>query len=123
MRQARPLGSGERVNVDRAPASELVRLPKVGPRLAKVIVADREARGSFGNLAGLDRVSGIGPGLLRLLAPHVAFSGVPRGSSPVEDPGQPPAPLDLNTVSITELDALPGVGPTRAAATTSPSSS
>jgi competence protein ComEA len=137
MRQARPLRAGERVDVDLAPISELARLPRVGPRLAKVIMADREAHGPFGGLDGLDRVAGIGPGLLRLLEPHVAFSGAGRSRTsgavdsphcgrscsgtaappPRRPPAQrAPAPLNLNTATITELDALPGVGPARAAA-------
>src|SRR5215208_5592663 len=48
--QARPLRSGELIDVDQGSAAELARLPKVGPRLAKVIVADREAHGPFGGL-------------------------------------------------------------------------
>src|SRR5262245_23007935 len=61
---SRPLGPTERIDVDRASAAELARLPRVGLALAKRIVADREARGPFGSPAGLDRVSGVGPGLL-----------------------------------------------------------
>ena len=120
MRQGRPLNAGERVDVDVATASELTRLPRVGPRLAKIIVADRQAHGAFGNLAGLDRVSGVGPGLLKVLAPHVVFSG--SGASHHTDPlsaplpGRPPAPLDINSATAAELDALPGVGPAKAAA-------
>jgi competence protein ComEA len=72
-RLARPLGPGERVNVDRAGADELARLPRVGPGLARRIVADRLARGPFGSLAALDRVPGVGPRLLQEIAPHVVF--------------------------------------------------
>jgi len=124
LRQGRPLGPNERINVDLASPTELTRLPKVGIRLAKVIVADRQAHGSFGSLAGLDRVTGIGPGLLRTLSPHVAFSGsAGLPSSPLSATVTPaPAPrleaslLNLNTASISELDALPGIGPSKAAA-------
>ena len=80
-RLARPLGPGERVNVDQAGAEELARLPRVGPGLARRIVADRLAHGPFGSLAGLDRVSGVGPRLLQELAPHVAF-GAGAGRPP-----------------------------------------
>jgi competence ComEA-like helix-hairpin-helix protein len=124
LRQGRPLGPTERINVDLASPTELTRLPKVGIRLAKVIVADRQAHGSFGSLAGLDRVSGIGPGLLKTLSPHVAFSGsaglpgspLSATVTPAPASRSETSPLDLNTASISELDALPGIGPSKAAA-------
>ena len=74
---SRPLAPGERVDVDRAPADELQRLPRVGPALARRIVEEREAHGPFGSLEGLRRVSGIGPKLLHDLEAHVTFDGVP----------------------------------------------
>ena len=137
MHRARPLASGERIDVERADVGELSRLPRVGLGLAKSIVADRAAHGPFGSLEGLDRVSGVGPGLLKLLAPHLTFGGADgrqggggagpsqaenclsgRAAPPFPCPTTPqaPAPLNINTASITELDALPGIGPTRAAA-------
>jgi competence protein ComEA len=117
MRLARPLGPGERVDVDRAPAQELTRLPKVGPRLAKVIQADREEHGIFGSLENLDRVPGVGPGLLKIIAPHVAFSGAGalRGDESASGGAGGPS-LKLNTATLAELDALPGIGPAKAAA-------
>jgi competence protein ComEA len=123
-RQGRPLAQDEQVNVDLAPAGELARLPKVGPRLAKTIVADREVHGPFGSLDGLDRVAGIGPGLLRTIGPHVVFSGpcggegcLARGSAPPEPSGHARVgPTNLNTASQAELDALPGIGPAKARA-------
>ena len=62
MHQARPLAPGELVDADLASPAELARLPRVGLALAKVLVADRQAKGPFGSLEGLDRVPGIGPG-------------------------------------------------------------
>jgi competence protein ComEA len=111
MQQARPLGSGETIDLDRAPLSELTRLPRVGPRLAKVILANRTEHGPFGSLAGLDRVPGIGPALLQTLEPHVVFSGATERRG-----GEAPAPLNINFATVRQLDSLPGVGPAKAAA-------
>jgi competence protein ComEA len=112
MRQGRPLATGEQIDVDIASAAELTRLPKVGPRLAKTIVANRQAEGPFGSLEGLDRVAGIGPALLKTLRPHVVFSGTISSQSA----GSETSMLNLNTASSAELDALPGIGPAKAQA-------
>jgi len=110
---SRPLGPDERIDADRATAEELARLPRVGLRLAKAIVADREARGPFGSVEGLDRVAGVGPGLLRAIGPHLGFSGTPAGGQAAA--GQE-APVDINAGGPAELERLPGVGPARATA-------
>jgi competence protein ComEA len=116
----RPLAPGERIDVDRAGWRELARLPRVGPALARRIVADREARGAFGGPAGLDRVPGVGAGLLESLAPHVRFSGTPAAAPTATSGTQgatPGAPgLNLNASTADDLDALPGIGPARARA-------
>jgi competence protein ComEA len=74
-RLARPLAPGERIDVDQADVTDITRLPRIGPALAQRIVADRERRGAFGSLEGLDRVSGVGPAVLAEIAPYVTFSG------------------------------------------------
>lgn len=111
-RLARPLAPGETIDVDRASAEDLTRLPRVGPALARRIVDDREALGPFGELRVLDRVPGIGPVLLEALRPYVAFSGGTVRPRPKE----PPARIRVNTASAEALTALPGIGPARAAA-------
>lgn len=109
---AAPLGPDERIDVDRADALALQRLPGVGPALARRIVADRESLGAFGGITGLDRVPGVGPALLARLAPHLSFSG--RPTDPLRGGGR--GLLPLNRASVAELDALPGVGAVRARA-------
>jgi competence protein ComEA len=109
-RLVRPLRRDEKIDVDRAPAEELVRLPRIGPALAARIVADREANGAFGSLEVLDRVSGVGPAVLKAIGRHASFSGMPRRSVPKV--GKP----SLNTASVEELARLPGIGPVRARA-------
>jgi competence protein ComEA len=49
------------IDVDAASATELERLPGIGPALAARIVAERAAKGPFGGPDGLLRVPGIGP--------------------------------------------------------------
>jgi len=88
---ARPLAADERVDVDRASADELQRLPRVGAALARRIVAEREAHGPFGTLAGLQRVTGLGPRVLRDLEPHVSFGGlIPAAAAAPAGPGAAP---------------------------------
>lgn len=132
MQQARPLGPGERIDVDRASAAELARLPRIGLGLAKAIVANREANGAFGGLTGLDRVSGVGPGLLRTVAPHLTFSGtnerkpvaIATGAglgtafaSPLTESisgaqaGLRETVLNVNQATALDLERLPGIGP------------
>jgi competence ComEA-like helix-hairpin-helix protein len=112
---ARPLAPGETINLDSASALEIARLPKVGPRLARTIVADREARGPFGSLTGLDRVPGVGAGLLKAIENHAAFGGppgAPERAPPGSIPGGPHAArLNLNTATAAELESLPFIGP------------
>ena len=119
LRQAQPLAPGEQINLDSAAAEDITRLPRIGPRLAKTIVADRQERGPFGGLPGLDRVPGVGPGLLKVLAPYVRFSAAALPMADSTFAGTPvgtPQALNLNQATLEELDALPGVGPAKARA-------
>ncbi|HEV8456118.1 MAG TPA: helix-hairpin-helix domain-containing protein [Gemmatimonadales bacterium] len=130
-RAVRPLGPGERIDVNSASAEEIARLPRVGMSLAKRIVSDRVARGPFRGLAELDRVPGVGPALLRTLSERVSFGAFGAGQSGpgngaannrmsgtyAEQPqASPVAPVDLNSALEADLVALPGIGPARARA-------
>ncbi len=83
---ARPLGPGETIDLDRASAREIERLPRIGPSLAQRIVADRDSNGPFGSLEALDQVSGVGPSILAAIQPHARFSGPPRRVAEVAAP-------------------------------------
>lgn len=104
--EARPLAQGETLDPDRATAADLARLPGIGMRLAKDIVAERDFRGSFGYPEALTRVSGIGPATVRRLEPFLRFSA----------PRLAPERLDLNAAGQAELERLPGIGPAKARA-------
>jgi len=69
------------VDLDVASEQEMERLPRIGPVLARRIVEDRAANGSFGSLAGLERVRGVGPTLAASLGSRVTFSGTARPSN------------------------------------------
>jgi competence protein ComEA len=131
-RLLRPIKQGEHIDLDRAAADELVRLPHVGPGLAARIVGYREAHGPFGSLDALDHVPGIGPAVLEAIRPHAEFSaagwvqqgqgtgvrdGVPLMWDPTEAQAVSPnrrrwlEGVHLNTATEAELERLPGIGP------------
>ncbi len=56
------------LDVNRATAAELERLPGIGPVRAAAIVADRDARGPYRDVRALTRVRGIGPGTVARLS-------------------------------------------------------
>lgn len=61
---ATPVGP---IDVNRADAAELERLPGVGPATAAAIVDDRERNGPFVTVDDLERVPGVGPAKLAAL--------------------------------------------------------
>ena len=59
-----------RIDLNRATASDLERLPGIGPALAARIIADRQSHGLFHSPDSLVRVRGIGPRTLDRLRPY-----------------------------------------------------
>jgi comEA protein len=74
------------VNVNTATASELERLPGVGPALAARIVEHREKNGAFKQAEDLMLVKGIGEKSFERLKPYVATSGATTLSEDVRLP-------------------------------------
>jgi len=102
----RPLAPGEKIDLDKASVDDIARLPRVGRTLTKTIKADRDARGAFGSLEGLDRVSGVGSGLLAVLSPHVVFSG-----RPTAEVSMPHRSININAADSAAFERLAGIGP------------
>ena len=109
-----------RVDLNRADRSELMQVPGLGPGKADAIVAHRNAVGSFGSVNDLSGVKGIGPKTIDQIQSHVIVDGstvLPQTppisnniAQPKLKPGDPP--LDLNSATESDLQRLPGVGPT-----------
>lgn len=62
------------VNINTATSDQLQTLPGIGPALAVLIVADRP----YAAVADLERVQGIGPGLVKSVRPLVIVEGETR---------------------------------------------
>lgn len=76
-RSARTPPASHKIDLDNASARDIEDLPRIGPALARRIVANRDSMGPFRTLAGLRRVKGMGPATLQMLAPLVTFGGSP----------------------------------------------
>jgi competence protein ComEA len=73
-----PSATAKRIDLDVASPNEIERLPRVGPALARRIVANRDSLGPFGSLSGLRRVKGLGSATIERLEHLVTFSGQTR---------------------------------------------
>ena len=121
------------VDVNTANSGELETLPGIGPSKAAAIIAYREEHGPFQTLAQLDRVSGIGEATLHNLDGKVSFGeeskdqqGADSTRTQSADKGEAsksaPQPssqlprINVNLASSGELEELPGIGPSKAAA-------
>jgi competence protein ComEA len=74
-----PIASGDSIanspiiNVNTAAATELERLPQIGPAIAGRIIAHRQQHGAFSSLDDLEKVKGIGPKTIEKLEGKVSF--------------------------------------------------
>lgn len=102
----RPLAPDEKIDVNRADAVQLQRLPGVGPARAAAIVRERDAGGPFASVADLERVAGVGPGMIERWTGIVTAGGTPRHTRPVRS-----SRVDLNRALPKELEQITGIGP------------
>ncbi|HQP31461.1 MAG TPA: helix-hairpin-helix domain-containing protein [Deltaproteobacteria bacterium] len=63
------------LNINSATVDELKMLPGVGPGIARDIVAYRQAKGPFKNVADLDKVKGIGKKKFEEIKPYCTLEG------------------------------------------------
>lgn len=63
------------LNLNTATATELTKLPGIGPKKAALIVQWRKQHGSFGRVVDLRRVKGFGAKSVKKLLPYLAISG------------------------------------------------
>jgi competence protein ComEA len=75
----KPLAPGERLDLNRATAAELMRLPGVGRKRAEAIVAHRQ-RHPFRTVDDVVAVKGVSPAWVSRLKPHLTVS--PAGTTP-----------------------------------------
>jgi comEA protein len=62
-----------KVNINLADGETLEKLPRIGPVMAKRIIAHRENYGYFTSIQDLQEVKGIGPATASQLKPHIIF--------------------------------------------------
>ena len=72
------------IDVNRASAAELQRLPGIGPKLSERIVEER-LKGPFKSVEDLRRVSGIGPKTVERLRNYVCMGAVPDAPARAAD--------------------------------------
>lgn len=71
------------IDINRATAEELQRLPGIGPKLSQRIVEERE-KNRFQSVEDLRRVSGIGPRVFERLRPYITVGWPTQQAMPSE---------------------------------------
>lgn len=72
------------VNINTASQTELESLQGIGPAKAKAIIAYREKNGSFTSIDDLEKVDGIGPGIIKQLRDVVTVEVAKSAETPAK---------------------------------------
>ena len=118
------------VNINTASQSELETLPGIGPSKAAAILEYRGSNGPFTDVAQLDNVPGIGPATMSNLRDLVVLgedgevsevtteAATTAASAPsvTTTPDGGSDRTNINTATQAQLEDLPGIGPSKAAA-------
>ncbi|MBX7246221.1 MAG: ComEA family DNA-binding protein [Candidatus Sumerlaeaceae bacterium] len=125
----------DKINLNTAPGEVLESLPGIGVSRARQIIEYRQSHGGFGSVTELQSIKGIGPAIYSKLEPLVTVASVAQTSKSVTNlsattftkqqnllaEALPTAIsgsglVNINTASVEELAALPGIGPIKASA-------
>jgi competence protein ComEA len=119
------------VDINSAGASELEKLPGIGPSKAAAIIEYRNQHGPFKSVDELDNVPGIGPSTLANLrgaaecgegssggtaAPPSAAAEGSEESAPPTRASASGNRININSANASALQGLPGIGASKAAA-------
>ncbi len=109
------IGQPAQVNINKASAVELQKLPGIGPKKADLVVEYRTNNGAFRTVDELIQVKGIGPKTLARIRPLASVGdGQTVHKQPVEPANPASGALNVNTAPASQLVQLKGVGPTLA---------
>ncbi len=123
--------AGPTVDINAASAGELENLPGIGASKAAAIVAYRDQHGAFASVDQLEAVSGIGPSTVERLRTQATVGGAVAasattapsnagssgtGHSSAGTSASGGGKIDINTAGASALEALPGIGPSKAGA-------
>ncbi len=109
-----------KIDINDANLKQLKKLPGIGPVLASRILTYREQNGDFDTYSDLDKINGIGAGIIDKVSGRIkGVSG--RGSSSSlsgsnESGGSFSGVVYINTAGQSTLEKLPGIGPVTAKA-------
>ena len=110
------------ININTATSEEMQALSGIGEAKAAAIIAYREEHGAFNDISEIMNVSGIGEKIFESIRDRITTgegnaTQSTASQSPVSEPSAPTAadPININTATSEELQALSGIGEVKAA--------